>query len=151
MIRNNINTLYFNYFCFRFPLKGNTIASKAYVHKLKLDVNDSCNGISIGKRTQILNTTIFIEGKNYELFMGDGVRTQNSILGFQKNSNKRIARDRASIERLWIAVIENNHVITLGEDCMLSDDITIRNGDSPSMLNKAKAVRTDCTSTRERI
>lgn len=87
---------------------------------MKFQIYGDSHNIKIGKNCILKNTVIWFEDENCSLEIGDNT----------------------TIEGAHIAVTEPNSKIAIGNDCMFSGNIDIRNGDSHSILD---------TNTNQRI
>ena len=88
------------------------------------------------------NVTISIHGNNNVIFFGSNVSTQNLSLCIEDDNNRIELGDNFQGGGFSeLAAIEGTEII-FGKSCMLSAHITVRTGDSHSILN---------ANTKERI
>lgn len=79
------------------------------------------------------NCEIILLSDNCTLEIRDGARIKNTRFYLEDPDSKIIISNRVTIGGGEIASTEGR-TITIGEDCMLSEDIEIRNGDSHSIV-----------------
>ncbi|WP_299314658.1 acyltransferase [uncultured Aquimarina sp.] len=102
----------------------------------------------IRKDCNISNIVINIQGDNHYLEIGSGCRISGGMFWLEHTNCKIIIGAKTTIEWAHLAATEDNSCIIIGEDCMLSDNISIRTSDSHSIIdlesnkriNKAKNV-----------
>jgi acetyltransferase-like isoleucine patch superfamily enzyme len=121
-----------------FPVKlsgSNTLENHGFLENVEFDVIGSNNTIIIGKDCQILNLKIYIRGNGHRLLIQDCVQIKQGLIWFEDTDNLIQIGRNTTIEGAHIAVTEANHSIIIGEDCMFSHGIGIRNGDSHSIIS----------------
>ena len=107
---------------------------RVYGNNNRIVFSESIYGIS--------NVRISIYGNDNEILIGENFATDGLSFSVEDNNNKIIVgKNCHGGGHSELAAIEGTHLI-LGDDCMLSANITIRTGDSHSVLN---------ASSRERI
>lgn len=101
--------------------------------------------VVIGKKSRLTNCKIEIKNEKCSLILG-----RNLII---KNVTFWIEDDNSSIEVGNGVTIESGHIastegkkIEIGDGCMLSNDIEIRNGDSHPIFDKEKSIRINSAS-----
>lgn len=109
--------------------------SDAFMKHVNIVVKGNNNEILIGTKSNIANSKIYIKGNNHKLIIGDECVIRNGEFWFEDNNCELKLGNKTSIEGAHIAVTEPDAKITIGEDCMFSDQIDIRNGDSHSILD----------------
>ena len=93
------------------------------------------NILYVGKNTLLRDSNIFIKGNNNILYIGDNCVVNNtSIILDNEGAEIRIG-NKTSIAKAQIVSLEPYN-IEIGEDCMLSYDIEIRNTDSHKIYDK---------------
>lgn len=92
---------------------------------------------------KIGNMKITIYGNNHYLEIGKDVIYKKGTIWFEDNNNKIIIGEKSTIEDAHLAAAENDTIITIGENCMLSSDIYITTTDSHSILNIETGTRTN--------
>lgn len=121
--------------------------SGSFLKHCKLESKGKGNAIIIGGKGRLSNCTIYFSGDNNTLSIGGGhTIVANTTFWLQgKNCVIKIGKD-FTMEGGGISVTENGE-IHIGNDCMFSFGIDIRNGDSHTILdmegnrlNKAKDI-----------
>ena len=104
--------------------------------KTEILVKGSGNKILIdGGGTTLIGCSIFISGNNNVIHVSSGCKLSNVSLYMEDDCGRiDIGRDTVISGNTHIAVIEGKKV-TIGERCLFSSNITIRTGDSHSILN----------------
>lgn len=124
----------FNYYRLRFSPsvrgKGNKIINKAFCRRLSFDIVGNNNYIEIGTGTVVTDTKIYIRGNNHRLTIGYGSHFKKGELWFEDVNNEIYIGNKVSVEEAHIAVTGINRRIIIGDDCMLSNQVTLRTGDS---------------------
>ena len=89
----------------------------------------------------ISNITITIHGNNNDVLIGENFSSDGLSFSVENNNNKIILGENChGGGNSEFAAIEGTE-ITLGDDCMLSANITIRTGDSHSVLDASTGER----------
>ena len=109
------------------------IVGKLRKNKIKISGNN--NILYIGKNSLLRDSNIFIKGNNNIIYIGDDCVVNNtSIILDNEGSEIRIG-NKTSIAKVQIVSLEP-YKIEIGENCMLSYDIEIRNTDSHKIYDK---------------
>ena len=134
-------TIHFKYFTgFNFiKTKYKQIKNKLEIfgklRKNKIKISGNKNIIYVGKNSLLIDSNIFIKGNNNILYIGEDCAVNNlSIILDNEGSEIRIG-NKTSIAKAQIVSLEP-YKIEIGEDCMLSYDIEIRNTDSHKIYDK---------------
>jgi acetyltransferase-like isoleucine patch superfamily enzyme len=140
------NTFIFNVFSFiySFPtnlqIKGrykNKIITKgAFLKNTKIECRGENNTISIEPENRLKKCKILILGNNCNIKIAKHCRLANLELWIEDDKSEIEIGFRTTIEGGHIASTEG-HSIKIGEDCMFSHAVVIRNGDSHSIFNKS--------------
>jgi len=105
------------------------------LRKNKIKISGNNNILYIGKNSLLRDSNIFIKGNNNIIYIGDDCVVNNtSIILDNEGSEIRIG-NKTSIAKVQIVSLEP-YKIEIGEDCMLSYDIEIRNTDSHKIYDK---------------
>ena len=105
------------------------------LRKNKIKISGNNNIIYVGKNSILRDCNIFIKGNNNILYIGDNCVVNNtSIILDNEGAEIRIG-NKTSIAKAQIVSLEPYN-IEIGEDCMLSYDIEIRNTDSHKIYDK---------------
>ena len=139
-------TIHFKYFTgFNFiKTKYKQIKNKLEIfgklRKNKIKISGNNNIIYVGKNSLLRDSNIFIKGNNNILYIGEDCAVNNlSIILDNEGSEIRIG-NKTSIAKAQIVSLEP-YKIEIGEDCMLSYDIEIRNTDSHKIYDKNTSQR----------
>ena len=109
------------------------IVGKLRKNKIKISGNN--NILYIGKNSLLRDSNIFIKGNNNIIYIGDDcVVNKTSIILDNEGAEIRIG-NQTSIAKAQIVSLEP-YKIEIGDDCMLSYDIEIRNTDSHKIYDK---------------
>lgn len=105
------------------------------LRKNKIKISGNNNIIYVGKNSLLRDSNIFIKGNNNILYIGEDCAVNNlSIILDNEGSEIKIG-NKTSIAKAQIVSLEP-YKIEIGEDCMLSYDIEIRNTDSHKIYDK---------------
>ena len=108
----------------------------AFLSNVKFNIHGKNNKITIGEKARLRNCKIFIQGNNCKLTIGPGSTIISNTIFFLQDSNcKIIIGNDFTMEGGHIAATEGEAII-IGNNCMFSDDIEIRNGDSHSIIEQ---------------
>ena len=105
------------------------------IRKNKIKISGDNNILYIGKNSLLRNCHISINGNNNVLYIGDDcVINSTSFILDNESAEIRIG-NKTSIGKAQIVSLEP-YKIEIGEDCMLSYDVEIRNTDSHKIYDK---------------
>jgi acetyltransferase-like isoleucine patch superfamily enzyme len=122
--------------------KNNKVHKKfSYIRRTKVTIIGSNNSIEFGNSSRYKNINIYIYGNNNELIIKDGVFCMNTEFYFEDSGNIIKVGSKTLIHGAHIAITEPNHTISIGEHCLLSKNIEIRNGDSHSIYDLTSGKR----------
>lgn len=125
----------FNFIKTKYKKIKNKLEIFGKLRKNKIKISGNNNVLYIGKNTILRDSNIFIKGNDNILYIGnDCVVNNTSIILDNENSEVRIG-NKTSIAKAQIVSLEP-YMIKIGEDCMLSYDIEIRNTDSHKIYDK---------------
>lgn len=123
----------FNYY--NINNKNKLILDLAILRKTKFRVNGYGNIIKIGDLSRLKNCSIYINGNNNVIDISDSVYLNQVELHIEDDNNEISIGSRTSIcGKTQLAAIESTK-ITIGEDCLFSNDIYFRTGDSHSIID----------------
>ena len=109
-------------------------ASSALLKKTDIQVFGNDNCLLLGKGVRF-EGVIKIYGNNNSIEIHDNCFIKGAKFWIEDDKNKiEIGRYSTVEENTEFATIEGCNII-IGEDCMISSDVTIRTGDSHSILN----------------
>lgn len=122
--------------------KNNQIkVHQAVLKKTSIHIQGNSCRIDIGEDTLLENCKFFLSGNNQIVKIHAKGRIRNTSFWLEDGNNRIEIGSGTSIEGAHLAATEPDGCIELGEDCMLSYDIDIRNGDSHSILSLDKKER----------
>ncbi len=103
---------------------------------VKFLVNKKSNNIiNLGRNSKLEKTKFIIKGKNNKIHIGENVRIQSTIFSIEDNNCIIHIGNNTTCEGAEFLISENNSCIYLGSDCMLSNDIEFRTGDSHTIID----------------
>lgn len=102
--------------------------------KIKYKIKGSGNIIIIHPETRLSSCLLFIKGSNCKIEIGKHCILANTQLWIEDDLGIISIGSNTTCEGAHIAVTEGKS-ITIGNDCMLSSNIQLRNGDSHSILD----------------
>jgi acetyltransferase-like isoleucine patch superfamily enzyme len=137
---------------FRFHWRGNKAflsGKQNYIQTVQamvcdnvFDIKGSNNNVVIEPGASVKNCKIVILGNNHTLHIGKDVVLTESLIWFEDEGCTIKFGDRTTMQRHGhVAVTEPNRSIIIGEDCMFSFDVDIRNGDSHAIFEAATGKR----------
>ena len=133
---NLISTLYNLSMYFR--IKGlfyNNVEYKgAFLRKTRIKLYGKNNTVKISPENRLTKCMIYVKGNNCEIIVDKHCNLSNVELWIEDNGGKINIGYRTTMVGGHIAATEGKS-INIGEDCMFSHRIEIRNGDSHSIFN----------------
>lgn len=109
--------------------------ANSIIRRSNIEVLGNNNKVSIGQNCRFFNSRIFISGDNHHLIIGDDCIFKNTVIWFEDGNCKILIGKNTTVEGAHIAITEPDSTIKIGEDCMISSGIDIRNGDSHSIID----------------
>lgn len=109
---------------------------KALLKKCKIDIEGYGNKVIFEEGVKLQNSTIFMRGNNHTVHIKSSSLIKNTVLWVEDENCQIFIGEKTTIEGAHIAVTEPDSKIDIGQDCMLSSGIDIRNGDSHSIIDK---------------
>lgn len=102
----------------------------------KLTIIGSNNIIDINKDCYFNNVYFFLKGNGISLKVGSNVAfNNNGEIWIEDDNGKMVIGDFTTFEGVHLAITEPGSQISIGEDCMFSNDIELRTGDSHSIID----------------
>lgn len=141
------NILHYNN-AWRYKFENTISYSGAFLKGSSFRIRGKNNIIEFGPKARLFNCSITIIGDNVKLLVGGGSTIISNVHFWLQDDNSTIViGEDFTMEGGHIAATEGES-ITIGNDCMFSEDVEIRNGDSHSIidvvsgkrLNKAQSV-----------
>lgn len=115
---------------------GNKIEySGSFLSQMQLVINGNNNSVVIEEGSRLSNVKIYINGDNHKLHFGKNCYMKRGVIWFEDNDCLIEIGDETTIMEAGISVVEPNGKIVIGQDCMLSFGIDIRNSDSHSIID----------------
>lgn len=117
--------------------KGNRIETfRAMACDNTFDIKGNNNLILIEPGASVKDCRVVMIGHNHTLRIGRDAILTESLIWFEDEGCTIHFGNRTTMQRHGhVAVTEPNRSILIGEDCMFSFDVDIRNGDSHSIYN----------------
>lgn len=125
----------FNFIKTKYRQLKNKLEIFGKLRKSKIKISGDNNILYIGKNTLLRDSNIFIKGNNNILYIGDDCVVNNTSIILDNESSEIRIGNKTSIAKAQIVSLES-YKIEIGEDCMLSYDIEIRNTDSHKIYDK---------------
>ena len=117
-------------------------ASGARVEKCTIQFHGRNNQIRIEPGASVRDCTIEVFGDHHKLYIGANVVLTQSILWFEDQHCRIEIGSGTTMQRFGhIAVTEPGRSIHIGQNCMFSFNVDIRNGDSHSILERETGKR----------
>jgi len=124
-------------------IKRNQIELKcAFIKNSRINIKGKNNRIIITPENRLNNCLLYIRGNNCEIIIDKHCILSNLELWIEDDGGKIIVGYRTTVEGGHIAATEGK-TIAIGEDCMFSNNIEIRNGDSHAIFDKTNEQRTN--------
>lgn len=102
----------------------------------KLTIVGSNNIIEIKKDCKFNNVHFFLKGNGISLKIGSNVSfNNNGEIWIEDDNGKMVIGDFTTFESAHLAMTEPYSQLNIGEDCMFSNGIEIRTGDSHSIMD----------------
>jgi acetyltransferase-like isoleucine patch superfamily enzyme len=122
--------------------KNNKIYVKnVYFKNSRIIVRGNNNVISLDEKTKLVNQLIIIYGDNNNIEIGSNCFLKGKKIHIEGDGCLVRVGNKTTIEYAEIAGTEEKSKIVIGKDCMLADDIDVRNGDSHSLVDKKTGKR----------
>lgn len=130
--------LYF-YFTCRTSIKGTNnkiLYASAFPKGVSFCIMGNNNTIEIGEGTKLYGVKITMIGDGHSLKLGKKCIIKMGKFHFKNSDCEIIIGEHTSTEGVDIIINEPGSRISVGDDCMFSHDIHIRNGDSHSIIDQ---------------
>jgi acetyltransferase-like isoleucine patch superfamily enzyme len=110
-------------------------ADGAKLSGVYVDIIGDNNQIKIGSGSTLNNVHFRLRGSGHKIEFGKNCRvSRGAVLWFEDHDGVLQVGPGTTMVEVHIAVTENSSV-SIGEDCMLANDIDIRTGDSHSVID----------------
>lgn len=111
------------------------IANKSLLRKCKITIKGENNVLRINDYSRLYKTKINISGNNNVVVIGEYCTITNGDFCIEDDNNRITIGCHTSINgKTHLACIEGTSIL-VGEYCMFSSDISVRTGDSHSILD----------------
>lgn len=107
----------------------------AYLSKVTFDIVGNDNSIIFKPGSRISTIHIHIRGNGHTLIIGENCVFRAGSFWFKTADCKIVVGKQTSFEDANISALEPNSTVEIGEDCMFSYDVHVRNGDSHSIID----------------
>lgn len=138
IIMNVLAEIYNLIYCnnsWRFKNQNTIIYKGAFLNKVKFNIKGRCNIFFIGPKARLNKCTITFVGNHCVLIIGEGSTIiSNTSFWCQDDYSSINIGKNFTMEGGHIAATEGES-INIGDDCMFSEDVEIRNGDSHSIID----------------
>jgi acetyltransferase-like isoleucine patch superfamily enzyme len=115
---------------------GNRIhMSGAFLRQTRIEIRGNNNVIELESNAVLIASEIIINGNNHYLTIGKKCIMKKSSFCFEDNDCQIIVGTQTTAEGIHVAALENATSVVIGEDCMFSAGIDIRNSDSHSIID----------------
>ena len=118
------------------------------ISRTKIYIKGNSNTLTIENDCSINNTIIWISGNNNKIILGKRIHINNADLGAEHTGSVMILKDGAQIggfktlgfsrnkTQLSRVYASEGKCIDIGEECAISDGVTIRNSDSHPIFDE---------------
>ncbi|WP_348810443.1 acyltransferase [Flavobacterium maritimum] len=128
-------------YCFIKGKRSNRIILKgAFLNDVKIRINGRDSLIKISPEARLRHCLLYVKGSNCKIEIGKYCNLRDLELWIEDDRGQIKIGYRTTIEGGHFAATEGE-VIIIGEDCMFSNEIQIRNGDSHSIFDAETSVR----------
>ena len=138
MLKRVINKIACEVTCFILKIKYRKTISftKINARKLSITNNGINNFIQIGEHCNMTNCSFLFMGNNNKIIIGERVKLDGVTFWIEDDNNTINLGKKTTFESgTQLAACEGTNII-IGEDCMFSNNISIRTTDSHSILDK---------------
>jgi acetyltransferase-like isoleucine patch superfamily enzyme len=121
--------------------KQNIINYKGtFLKKTSIKIKGVHNTVNIAPKDSLMNCMIYIAGNNCKITIEKNCTLKNVQLWIEDDGGEIIIENRTTMEGGHIAATEGESIV-IGTDCMFSNKIEIRSGDSHSIYQKDSSLR----------
>lgn len=120
---------------------NNIIINNGVLCNVKYDIIGNNNKIEIMKRVLLSDLNIYIRGNNHQLKIEENCIVRGGGFWFEDSSCEITIGKNTTIESAHLAVTEIKTIINIGEDCMFSNGIELRTGDSHAIIDIEKNLK----------
>jgi acetyltransferase-like isoleucine patch superfamily enzyme len=121
--------------------RGNVIAAGgAVLRGVSIEIDGDANRIEILPNARLRDVTITMEGDGHRLHIGSHVWVGAGAFRFYDRNGTILIGERTTIYDAGFGVTEGG-TISVGEDCLFSIEVDVRNGDSHSVVDAQTRAR----------
>ncbi len=110
------------------------VTSGAVLRNVTFHVRGSGHRIEIAPQARLSNLTIRMDGVGHQLVVGSHVRLHAGAMEFYDDHGGISIGKRTTVYQASFGITEGGR-ISVGEDCLLSSQVDLRNGDSHSIVD----------------
>ncbi|WP_433833723.1 acyltransferase [Flavobacterium anhuiense] len=121
--------------------KNNLIINDGVLLNVRYDIIGNNNRIEIMSKSLLSNLTIYMRGDNHKLKIDEECIVKGGEIWFEDSFCEINIGKKTTIESAHFAVTEIQSSIFVGEDCMFSNEIELRTGDSHAIIDLIKNVK----------
>lgn len=128
------STFYFT----RFSIAPNNLLKiiGTTISRVQLNITGNNNTVECNN-AYVAGTTITIEGSNNKITLAPGVMLRDSSITLRGENCSIIIGDRTTFGGVRMVNVGKQNAITIGSDCLFSDNIELWASDTHSILNEA--------------
>lgn len=117
------------------------LRSHASLKETKFEITGNNNTVIICKDCHLQNCRIIMFGNGHKLEIGESCIIRNTTFWFEDTECLISVGETTTIEGASLSAAEPNSSISIGVDCMLSQDIGITTTDSHSIIELVSSMR----------
>ena len=134
-INNEMNEKIDNKKEFPYEPGNNVINNMGTLINVSYDIKGDNNLIELMQGCSLTNVKIFIRGNNHKLMIGENCKYSGGVIWFEDHHGQILIGQNTTIQSAHLAITEPYKTISIGEDCMFSNGIEFRTGDSHSIVD----------------
>lgn len=115
--------------------------NKSFISSTRIKIIGNNNYIEFGDTCYLKGCSIMVLGDNNHIILGDYFYGINAEFWIQDNNNSIEIGEKTSIGGTTQLAATEGKKITVGKNCMLASDISVRTGDSHSILARQDGER----------
>jgi acetyltransferase-like isoleucine patch superfamily enzyme len=121
---------------------GNKVKNSSYhIVGSKFVFSGNNNIIEIAENCRITNSKFYIRGNNNRIIIGNSVHMNSGDFWIEDDGNTVCIGDSTCFTAHFHMACMEGTSITVGQDCLFAADVTVRTGDSHSILDYATKER----------
>jgi len=121
--------------------KNNTILNKGNCKEIIFDVSGDNNEIFIGFNTSLRDRVFYIRGNGHKVIIGENCQFGEIEIWIEDHNCSIFIENGVTIQQAKISVTEPFSILRIQKDCMISNNVEIRTGDSHSIIDIQTGVR----------